>query len=89
MSAVVEGAIRKVLGEDANFDFGPTTGGEDFAFFINEAPDQMGAVCLLGVRNEAIDCCHEHHSPKFKVDESALLNAAALYCQGADDVKKQ
>ena len=89
MSAVVEGAIRKVLGEDANFDFGPTTGGEDFAFFINEAPDQMGAVCLLGVRNEAIDCCHEHHSPKFKVDESALLNAAALYCQVADDFNKQ
>ena len=88
MSAVVEGAIRKVLGEDANFDFGPTTGGEDFAFFINEAPDQMGAVCLLGVRNEAIDCCHEHHSPKFKVDESALLNAAALYCQVADDFNK-
>ena len=89
MSAVVEGAIRKVLGEDANFDFGPTTGGEDFAFFINEAPDQMGAVCLLGVRNEAIDCCHEHHSPKFKVDESAHLNAAALYCQVADDFNKQ
>ena len=89
MSAVVEGAIRKVLGEDANFDFGPTTGGEDFAFFINAAPDQMGAVCLLGVRNEAIDCCHEHHSPKFKVDESALLNAAALYCQVADDFNKQ
>ncbi len=89
MSAVIEGAIRTILGEDANFDFGPTTGGEDFAFFINEAPDQMGAVCLLGVRNEAIDCCHEHHSPKFKVDESALLNAAALYCQVADDFNKQ
>ena len=88
MSAVVEGAIRKVLGEDANFDFGPTTGGEDFAFFINEAPDQLGAVCLVGVRNEAKDCCHEHHSPKFKIDEDALLNAAALYCQVAVDFNK-
>ena len=89
MSRIVEGAIRTVMGEDANFDFGPTTGGEDFAFFINEAPDQLGAVCLVGVRNEAIDCCHEHHSPKFKIDESALLNAAALYCQVADDFNKQ
>ena len=89
MSAVVEGAIRTIMGEDANFDFGPTTGGEDFAYFINAAPDQLGAVCLVGVRNEALDCCHEHHSPKFKVDEAALLNAAALYCQVADDFNKQ
>ena len=88
MSAIVEGAIRKTMGEDANFDFGPTTGGEDFAFFINAAPEQMGAICLLGVRNEAEGCCFEHHSPKFKVDEAALVNAAALYCQVADDFNK-
>ncbi len=88
MSAIAEGAIRTILGEDANFDFGPTTGGEDFAFFINAAPDQMGAICLFGVRNEEKDCCHEHHSPKFKIDEDALLNAAALYCQVAADFNK-
>lgn len=88
MSAVVEGAIREILGEDANFDFGPTTGGEDFAFFINAAPEQMGAICLCGIRDEAKDCCHEHHSPKFKIDESALLNAACLYCQVAADFNK-
>lgn len=89
MSAIAESAIEKILGEGANFDFGPTTGGEDFAYFINAAPEQLGAICLFGVRNEAIDCCHEHHSPKFKVDESALLNAAALYCQVADDFNQQ
>ena len=89
MSAVVEGAIRTVLGEDACYDFGPTTGGEDFAFFINAAPDQLGAICLVGIRDEAKDCCHEHHSPKFKIDESALLNAAALYCQVAADFNQQ
>jgi amidohydrolase len=89
MSAVVENAICTIMGEDANFDFGPTTGGEDFAYFINAAPDQLGAICLVGVRNEANGCCYEHHSPKFKVDESALLNAAALYCQVADDFNKQ
>ena len=88
MAAVVEGAIREILGEDANFDFGPTTGGEDFAFFINAAPEQMGAICLCGIRDEAKDCCHEHHSPKFKIDESALLNAACLYCQVAADFNK-
>ena len=89
MSAVVENAISTIMGEDANFDFGPTTGGEDFAYFINAAPDQLGAICLVGVRNEANGCCYEHHSPKFKVDESALLNAAALYAQVADDFNKQ
>ena len=88
MSAIVEQSIRTIMGEDANFDFGPTTGGEDFAFFINAAPNQLGAICLMGGRNEAEGCCYEHHSPKFKVDESALVNAAALYCQVADDFNK-
>ena len=88
MSAIVEQSIRTIMGEDANFDFGPTTGGEDFAFFINAAPNQLGAICLMGGRNEAEGCCYEHHSPKFKVDEAALLNAAALYCQVADDFNK-
>ena len=88
MASICEGAIKTILGEDANFDFEPTTGGEDFAFFIDAAPEQMGAICLLGVRNEAEGCCYEHHSPKFKVDESALVNAAALYCQVADDFNK-
>ncbi len=88
MASICEGAIKTILGEDANYDFEPTTGGEDFAFFIDAAPEQMGAICLLGVRNEAEGCCYEHHSPKFKVDESALVNAAALYCQVADDFNK-
>ena len=88
MASICEGAIKTILGEDANYDFEPTTGGEDFAFFIDAAPEQMGAICLLGVRNEAEGCCFEHHSPKFKVDESALVNAAALYCQVADDFNK-
>ena len=88
MASICEGAIKTILGENANYDFEPTTGGEDFAFFIDAAPEQMGAVCLLGVRNEAEGCCYEHHSPKFKVDESALVNAAALYCQVADDFNK-
>lgn len=88
MASICEGAIKTILGENANYDFEPTTGGEDFAFFIDAAPEQMGAICLLGVRNEAEGCCYEHHSPKFKVDESALVNAAALYCQVADDFNK-
>lgn len=88
MASICEGAIKTILGEDANYDFEPTTGGEDFAFFIDAAPEQMGAICLLGVRNEAEGCCYEHHSPKFKVDEAALVNAAALYCQVADDFNK-
>ena len=88
MASICEGAIKTILGENANYDFEPTTGGEDFAFFIDAAPEQMGAICLLGVRNEAEGCCYEHHSPKFKVDEAALLNAAALYCQVADDFNK-
>ena len=58
---------------------------EDFCFFIDAAPDQMGAIALVGCGCEAKDTFQAHHSPKFKVDEDALLNGACLYCQVAAD----
>lgn len=87
MADIIDGACKKIYGDDDSYkiDFDPTTGGEDFCFFIDAAPDQMGAVALVGCGCEAKDTFHAHHSPKFKVDEDALLNGACLYCQVAAD----
>ena len=85
MAALAQESIKKIFGEDGNAEFEPTTGGEDFTFFIQNAPDQMGAIGFVGVANEETDSCWPHHSPKFKLDESAFLNGACLYCQVAVD----
>ncbi len=85
MAALCQESIKKIFGEDGNADLDATTGGEDFTFFIQSAPDQMGAIGFVGIASEEADSCWPHHSPKFKIDESALLNGASLYCQVAAD----
>ena len=86
MADIVDGACQKIYGEDVyKIDFEATTGGEDFCFFIDAAPDNMGAIGLVGCGCEEKDTFQAHHSPKFKVDEDALLKGACLYCQVAVD----
>ncbi len=88
MAALVEGSLKTVFGEDGNYPFDATTGGEDFSSFILAAPDKMGALAFVGCGSEETDSCHPHHSPKFKIDESALIKSAELYCQVAADFLK-
>jgi len=88
MAALVEGSVKTVFGEEGNFALGPITGGEDFSSFILAAPDKMGALAFVGCGSEEADSCHPHHSPKFKIDESALIKSAELYCQVAADFLK-
>jgi amidohydrolase len=73
----VEQALEPVLGRERLVDLPrPIMGGEDFAHYLKEMP---GAFLRLGVRNEALDCVHAIHSPRFNLDESALaVGAAAL-----------
>lgn len=85
MAALAQNSVKKIFGEDGNAIFDPTTGGEDFTFFVQKAPDQKGAIAFVGIASEEADSCWPHHSPKFKMDESALLNSACLYCQVAFD----
>ena len=88
MAALAQESVKAVFGEDGNFPFDATTGGEDFSSFILAAPDKMGALAFVGCGSEEADSCHAHHSPKFKVDESALIQSACLYCQVAADFLK-
>ena len=85
MTAVAAEAAKKIYGEENLVHMDATTGGEDFSYFIEAAPNNMGAFAFPGIASVEWDSCHAHHSPKFKVDESALLKGAALYCQVAAD----
>lgn len=73
----VEAALLPVLGRDAIVELPkPIMGGEDFAHYLGAIP---GVFLRVGVQNEALDCVHPLHSPRFNLDESALaVGAAAL-----------
>lgn len=82
ISAVAENAVHKLMGDGATARYEKTSGGEDFAYFMEKVP---GAMAFLGIRNEACGAIWPNHSGKFCVDESALLNGAMLYAQVAMD----
>lgn len=82
--AVAQNAVKSVMGENALVSAPATTGGEDFAYFMQKVP---GAVALLGIATD--DCCWPNHSPNFDVDEAQLINGAMMYAQVAMDFNAQ
>jgi amidohydrolase len=52
-----------------------TMGGEDFSAFLAKVP---GCFIAVGSRNESRGLVHEHHHPRFDVDESSLAIGAEL-----------
>jgi len=52
-----------------------TMGGEDFSAFLAKVP---GCFIAVGSRNESRGLVHEHHHPRFDVDESSLEIGAEL-----------
>lgn len=75
-------SVEKILGKEGVQLMEKTTGGEDFAFFLEKAP---GAIAFVGVRNEDIGACYAHHHDKFNIDEDGLEVGTALYVQYAVD----
>ena len=74
------------LSEKSVVDIGPIAIGEDFGLFLEKVP---GALALVGVGNEACNAIWPQHSPKYTVDEDALLNSVMLYVQVAFDHNAQ
>jgi amidohydrolase len=64
--------LKRVLGEENVILRGKTTGAEDFSFFAQQAP---GFFFFLGGSPKGTDLrtVAYNHSPKFYIDESALL----------------
>ncbi|MBT2581666.1 amidohydrolase [Planococcus sp. ISL-109] len=70
----------EAFGQDALYVEDPTMGGEDFSFFLDEAP---GCFALVGSGNLEKDTQWAHHHGRFNIDEDALSTGAELYAQYA------
>lgn len=79
-------SAAKVLSGKNVVDIGPIAIGEDFGLFLEKVP---GALALVGVGSEACGAIWPQHSPKYTVDEDALLNSVMLYAQVAVDHNAQ
>lgn len=81
-SKIATDSVEKILGKDGVTKMEKTTGGEDFAYFLEKAP---GILAFVGIRNEEKGACYPHHHDKFNMDEDALEIGTALYVQYAVD----
>ncbi|MBC1514551.1 M20 family metallopeptidase [Listeria immobilis] len=77
---LVQKTIVESFGEAALYFEKPTTGGEDFSYFMDEAP---GSFALVGCANAEKDTEWAHHHGRFNIDESVMKNGAELYAQFA------
>lgn len=79
-TAVVDRVAREAFGDDAVTTGELVLGGEDFSAFQACAP---GTFLLLGARNDERGIVHDHHNPKFDVDEAAFPIGVRLISRAA------
>ena len=75
MCAFARAAATAVVGEANVRDDVRTMGGEDFSSFLARVP---GVFIAVGSRNEHRGLVHEHHHPRFDVDEDSLRIGAEI-----------
>jgi len=75
-SALATKVAVDLLGEENVVLFEKTTGGEDFAFYLEEKP---GCFAFIGSGNKEKGTHHAHHNDFFDIDEDVLLHGSALY----------
>lgn len=77
---LAQAVILEAFGESAVHTERPTTGAEDFSYYMENIP---GCHALVGTRNpeKGSNCAHHHGS--FNVDEDSLATGAELYAQYA------
>jgi len=77
-SATAAECVKAILGESACVELEATTGGEDFAYYLENIP---GMLAFVGSRNAAIDKTSAHHNELFDIDEVALVNGVAFFLE--------
>lgn len=83
MVQLIESAGAKIIGDDKVVRIPvPSMGGEDFAYFAQEAP---GCFFRLGGRNETKGFVFPGHHPEYDFDEDCLAYGAAVMAQAALD----
>lgn len=79
-SALAYEAALKTHGAENIVKLEKTTGGEDFAYFLNEKP---GCFAFIGTKNAEKKTDFAHHNENFDIDEDALIGGSALYAEYA------
>jgi amidohydrolase len=79
-TATVDRVARRSFGDGAVVPGAPLMVGEDFSAFAEEAP---GCFVLLGAGNVAKGIVHDHHHPRFDIDEDALGMGVRLFTHAA------
>lgn len=82
LTALAQGAAKKLLGDDCLTFLEKMTGAEDFSVYTEHVPAVFG---FLGFRNEEKGLFGPHHHPDFDVDEDVLASGAGIYAQFAAD----
>lgn len=77
---LVQKVASEAFGDEVIYHEKPTMGGEDFSFYLDEAP---GSFALVGSGNPEKDTEWAHHHGRFNIDEDALVTGAELYAQYA------
>jgi len=75
MCPYARAAAASVVGEGGVRTDVRTMGGEDFSAFLEKLP---GAFIAIGSRNESRGLTHDHHHPRFDVDEECLRIGAEV-----------
>ncbi len=75
MTRLVARVATGLVGENAVLESARTLGGEDFAFFLERVP---GCFAWVGSQNPVKGFDAPHHSPRFDIDEEAMLIGADL-----------
>ena len=75
MTGLVARVAAGLVGEQSVLTSARTLGGEDFSFFLERVP---GCFAWVGSQNPAKGCDAPHHSPRFDIDEDAMLIGADL-----------
>ncbi len=87
LSEQMKPTLERVFGAEHVLDSGLITGAEDFSYFANETP---GLYFFIGVtpKDKSLDGIPSNHSPKFFIDESALIKGVDVFVQLVMDYAK-
>lgn len=80
ITKIVEETAEIVLGKQAVAKVPPLMAGEDFSFYLNEAP---GCFVFVGAGNPDKGCDFPLHHPKFNLDEDSLAVGMKLSVHAA------
>ncbi|MDU4959054.1 MAG: M20 family metallopeptidase [Sporomusaceae bacterium] len=80
VTRMVEETVTEVWGKQAVAKVPPLMAGEDFSFYLQEAP---GCFIFIGTGNPAKGCDFPLHHPKFNLDEDSLAIGVKLSVQAA------